>query len=140
MHEGTPSDADEVFDDPRDRFLEHYRCPRNRRVLTDPDAVGFVESAGGATLTVYLQIDRGGEGGARIQQITFQSRRCGVAVAYVSLLTELVMGQTVAQARTLVPEDLLSRFGKGAGALEPAALAISALRRALGSIRGAAER
>lgn len=134
MPKENPSSADDVFDDPRDRFLEHYRCPRNRRVLADPDAVGFVESAGGATLTVYLQLDRSDTGGIQIEQITFQSQRCGVAVAYASLLTELVLGQRLTQAHSLRPEDLMSQFGKGASALESAALAIGALRRALESV------
>ncbi len=134
MLKESPSNADDEFDGPGDRFLEHYRHPRNRRVLVDPDAVGFAESAGGATLTVYLRLDCGNRGGIQIEQIAFQSQRCGVAVAYASLLTELVLGQRLTQARDLRPEDLMNRFGKGAGALESAALAIGALRHALESV------
>lgn len=131
MSEANPTNADDELDDPRDRFLEHYRRPRNRRVLANPDAVGFVESPGGATLTVYLRLGRSNAAELQIQEMTFQSRRCGIAVAYASLLTELVPGLPLARARDLRPEDLMSRFGKGAGALESAALAIDALRHAL---------
>ncbi len=134
MLKENPSNADDEFDDPRELYLEHYRRPRNRRVLADPDAVGLVESAGGARLTLYLRLDRGDRAGIRIQQITFQSQRCGIAVAYASLLTELVLGQWLTQAGDLRPEDLMDRFGKGAGALESAALAIGALRHALESV------
>ncbi len=133
----TESDSrpDEVFDDLRELFLEHYRHPKNRRVLAGPDAIGSAQAASGAVLTIYLGLGRSGtDNEARIARIGFQSQRCGVAVAYASLLTELVLGQSLTQARNLRPEDLMNRFGKGAGALESAALAIDALRRALRSV------
>ena len=123
--------ADEEFDDPRELFLEHYRHPRNRRMLAGPDAIGMAESAGGASLTVYLGLDRAGTDGARIGRIGFQSQRCGIAVAYASLLTELVLGRSLAQARGVRPSDLMGRFGEGAGALDSASLAVAALRRAM---------
>ncbi len=125
---------DEHCNDPQELFVEHYRHPRNRRALAAPHGVGSVESAGGAVLTIHLRLDRAGADDARIARIGFQSRRCGVAVAYASLLTELVLGLPLAKARDLRPEDLMNQFGKGAGALESAALAISALRRALRSV------
>ena len=134
MSKANISGTDEELGDPHELFLEHYRYPRNRRILADADAVGLVESAGGATLTVYLRLDRSSGDGIRIQQIAFQSQRCGIAVAYASLLTELVLGQRLTQARDLRPEDLMSQFGKGAGALESAALAVGALRHALESV------
>ncbi len=126
--------VDDEFDDPRELFLEHYRHPRNRQMLADPDGVGSVESAGGATLTVYLRLDRAGTDGARIGRIGFQSQRCGIAVAYASLLTELVLGRSLAQARGVRPSDLMGRFGEGAGAVDSAALAVAALQRAMDGV------
>ena len=126
--------ASEEFEDQRELFLEHYRHPRNRQILADPDGVGSVESAGGAMLTIYLGLDRADADDARVVRIGFQSQRCGIAVAYASLLTELVLGERLTQAGVLRPEDLVRRFGKGASALEPAALAIGALRRAVESV------
>jgi GT2 family glycosyltransferase/NifU-like protein involved in Fe-S cluster formation len=123
--------AEEEPEDPRELFLEHYRHPRNRRMLANPDAVGTAESAGGATLTMYLSLDRAGTGGVRIGRIGFQSQRCGIAVAYASLLTESVLGWGLAQARGVDPSDLMGRFGEGAGAADSASLAVAALRRAI---------
>ena len=137
MLEENTSNVADMFDSPHERFLEHYRHPQNRQILIDPDAVGFVESASGATLTVYLRLDPKGVtdiGESLIQRISFQSQRCGIAVAYASLLTEIVQGQRIAFAHNLRPEDLMKRFGKGAGALESAALAIQALQKALEAV------
>ncbi len=99
--------------------------------MGDPDAVGAVESAGGAMLTLYLRLDRGAPDGLRIERAAFQSRRCGIAVAYASLLTELVCGRAVEQARRIRPVDLMGWFGEGAGAVESASLAVAALQRAM---------
>jgi NifU-like protein involved in Fe-S cluster formation len=115
-------------EDARELFLEHYR-PRNRGMLANPDATGSAGSAGGATLTFYLGLDRAGTDGVRIGRIGFQSQRCGIAVAYASLLTELVLGRSVAQVRCVRPADLLDRFGESAGALDSAVLAVAALQR-----------
>lgn len=118
-------------DDPRELFLEHYRHPRNRQALADPDATGAAHAPGGAVLTLYLKLGRAAGGSARIERAAFESRRCGVAVAYASLLTELVTGRTVEQAREVTPSALVGHFGERAGAYEPAALAVAALHRAL---------
>lgn len=115
--------------DPRELFLEHYREPRNRQVMSAPDAVGTAESPGGASLTLYLRL---APGASRIERATFQSRRCGVSVAYASLLTDLIRGRGEDEARTLRPADLMGHFGEGAGAFASAALAVVALHRALG--------
>lgn len=52
-------------------------------------------------------------------------------MAYASLLTELVRGRSLSQARGVRPTDLMGRFGEGAGAVDSAALAVAALQRAL---------
>jgi GT2 family glycosyltransferase len=121
----------DLADDPRELFLEHYRSPRNRLILLNPDTVGFVQSASGAVLALYLRLGRDASGTVRIERATFQSERCGIAVAYASLLTERVRGQTVPEARGTGPSDLMACFGPGAGATEAAALTIAALQRAL---------
>lgn len=129
-----PRDEDpelDPLDDPRELFLDHYRNPRNRRFLPAPDAAGTAHTSGGAVLTVYLKLGVDGPGGVRVEDACFQSQRCGVAVAYASLLTELVPGGTLEDALALRPEELMARFGEGAMAGASAGLAVSALRRAV---------
>ena len=124
----APGQDPESPPDPRELFLEHYREPHNLQLMSDPDAVGTEESPGGASLTLYLRLTHGA---GRIERATFQSRRCGVTVAYASLLTDLIRGRGMDEVRTLRPADLLGQFGEGAGALDSAALAVVALHRAL---------
>ncbi len=120
----------EPADDPHELFLEHYRTPCNRRMLLLADAVESATGPGGAVITIYLRLGRG-PSGAHIEQAAFQSQRCGVAVAYASLLTELVRGWTVQRAGAIRATDLMRHFGAKAGATESALLAITALQRAL---------
>lgn len=116
-----------ALDDPRELFLEHYRSPRLRGALANADAVGSARSPGGAILTIFLRFAEG----ATVERATFQSERCGIAVAYASLLVETLIGKTLAEARTIRPRDLADRFGSTAGALDSAALALAALHDAL---------
>jgi GT2 family glycosyltransferase/NifU-like protein involved in Fe-S cluster formation len=121
----------EPADDPHELYLEHYRTPCNRRMLLPADAVGSATGPGGAVIIIYLRLGRGPSGATHIQEVTFQSQRCGVAVAYASLLTELVRGWSVQRANAFRPTELMRHFGAKAGATDSALLAITALERAL---------
>jgi len=125
-------------DDPHEFYLDHYRSPRNRRLLVEPEAEGTVEAANGAVLTVQLRLGVDDFDQIRIADAAFQSYRCGVALAYASLLTDLLPGMTLAEAAAFAPEALMSRFGASAIAGAAAGLAITALRRALAAARGPA--
>ncbi len=125
----------EGLDDPHEFYLDHYRNPRNRWLLEAPDAVGTVEAANGAVLTILLRLGMDDFDNIRIADAAFQSYRCGVALAYASLLTELLPGMTTAEAAAILPESLMSRFGTSAIAGASAALAIAALREALAASR-----
>jgi NifU-like protein involved in Fe-S cluster formation len=122
--------SDEGFE----RYLDHYRYPRNRQILSHAQAVGGVEWAGGATLTFYLQLalDKGEP--LRIERAAFQSQRCGIAVAYASLLSELVQGLSVEEAWRIDPAELMQHFGPRAGAIDAAGRTITGLRQALAQI------
>ncbi len=124
-----------TFDDPHEFYLDHYRSPRNRRLLFEPEAEGTAEAANGAVLTIQLRLGLDDFDQLRIADAVFWSHRCGVALAYASLLTDLLPGLTVAEAAALPPEALLSRFGASAIAGASAVLAIAALRRALAAAR-----
>jgi GT2 family glycosyltransferase/NifU-like protein involved in Fe-S cluster formation len=128
-------------DSSRELFLEHYRRPRNWGLLSDADAVGTVESADGARLTLYLRMGSGdSSGGTQIERATFRGEMCGAAVAFASLLTELIQGQKPDRARQLCPDDLMMRLGARHGVSAPAELVIAALQKSLGQITGSSAR
>ena len=120
-----------------ERYLDHYRHPRNRQALPQAQAVGTIEWAGGAMLTYSLQLGRKQEGSLVIERAAFQSQRCGIAAAYASLLSEWVRGRPVEEEWRIDPVELMRQFGPRAGAIDAAGRAISALRQALAQVPGA---
>ncbi len=85
----------------QDVILDHSRHPRN---FGHPDDANR-EAQGnnplcGDRVTVYLHID-----GEVIEGASFEARGCAISLASASMMTEMVKGRTVAEAR-----DLFNRF------------------------------
>src|SRR5438093_3799365 len=89
------------------QLLDHFQNPRNAGEITDPDASVQLENpACGDILKFTARIVDG-----RITEIRFLAKGCVPAMACGSLLTELVQGRTLAEARHLRPEDLAKALG-----------------------------
>ncbi len=75
-------------------LLEHNSKPRNFRTLDEAtkSADGFNPLCGD-TVTVYLKVTDG-----VITDVSFQGSGCAISRASASMMTESVMGQSVAQA------------------------------------------
>src|SRR5260370_33390146 len=81
----------------QDIILDHGRRPRNCRVMEHPThfAQGYNPLCGDR-VTVYLTLD-----GDRIADVSFQGRGCAISTAAASLMTEVLKGKTIAEARAL---------------------------------------
>jgi nitrogen fixation protein NifU and related proteins len=81
----------------QDIILDHGRRPRNFRVIEHPTrtAQGYNPLCGDR-VTIYLDLD-----GDRIGDLSFQGRGCAISTAAASLMTELLKGKTVAEAKEL---------------------------------------
>ncbi len=79
-------------------ILDHGRHPRNRRAMPDRSHLAHSENPlCGDELAVFLKInDRG-----VIGDIAFDGQICAIATASASLMTEVLLGKTPAQARSL---------------------------------------
>src|SRR5437762_12575638 len=110
------------------QLLDHFQNPRNAGEITDPDASVQLENpACGDILKLTLRITDG-----RIAEIRFLAKGCVPAMACGSLLTELVEGKTLKEARKLRREDLVQASGGLPVASSHASpLAIAALAAAL---------
>ncbi len=78
-------------------ILDHYRTPRNCQVL--PGASHSAEGYNplcGDRVKIFLQVQDG-----IVREVTFAGAGCAISTASASLLTELVKGKTVAEARAL---------------------------------------
>jgi nitrogen fixation protein NifU and related proteins len=81
----------------QDIILDHGRHPRNFRAIERPthSAQGHNPLCGDR-VTVYLTLD-----GDRIADVSFQGRGCAISTAAASLMTEVLKGKTIADARAL---------------------------------------
>jgi len=89
------------------QVLDHFQNPRNAGEVTDPDASVQLENpACGDILKLTLKITNG-----RIAEIRFLAKGCVAAMACASVLTQLVQGRTLEEARQLKREELIAAVG-----------------------------
>lgn len=87
--------------------LDHFKNPRNAGELTDATAV--VEATNpvcGDILQLFVRIEAG-----RITAAGFKAQGCVTAMACGSLLTELLSGKTLVEARRITYEDVSQSLG-----------------------------
>jgi nitrogen fixation protein NifU and related proteins len=108
--------------------MEHFSNPRNVGEVDAPDAVGEAGNpvCGDVTrLTLAVADDR-------ITEIRFKTFGCAAAVATSSMLTELVLGKTLAEAAHVSRDDVAEALGGlPAPKMHCSNLAADALRVAL---------
>lgn len=114
------------------QVLDHFEHPRNTGEISNPDATVQLENpACGDILKLTLRVAHG-----RIAEIRFRAKGCVPAMACGSLLTELVQGKTLDEARRLRREELVRAIGGLPEASGHAShLAMDALAAALAKIR-----
>lgn len=111
--------------------LDHFENPRNAGVVAEPDASVQIENpACGDILKLSIKL-----AGDHIKEIRFLARGCVCSMACGSVLTELVRGKTLKQARELTREELVNAVGGLPPASTHAAhLAMDALATALDQV------
>ena len=115
------------------QLLDHFEYPRNAGEVPAPDASAqLTNPACGDILKLTLRVVDG-----HIADVRFQAKGCVPTMACASLLTELVKGKTLAQARGLRREHLVQAIGGLPEASAHASfLALDALAAALKQIEG----
>lgn len=111
-------------------ILDHWKNPRNKGRLSDPDLVGVeVNPLCGDAVRLELKVADG-----KVADVRFDGHGCAISQAAASLLTELIQGRTLAELREIKDEELLSALG---GVIQTrlncALLPLRALRKALKS-------
>lgn len=116
---------------------DHVFNPKNAGVLTDADAVGEIGSIGsGDAFRLTLKIDPATE---MVTAARFQAFGCGAAIAAASVVTEMVAGKTVEQARAITNADIAGFLdGLPEEKMYCAVLACEALQQALAGYCGEA--
>ena len=81
----------------QDIILDHGRHPRNLRAIEHPTHLARGHNPlCGDRVTVYLAID-----GDRIADVSFEGRGCAISTASSSLMTEVLKGKTLSEAKQL---------------------------------------
>ena len=91
-----------MLDDLRELYqeviLDHGKSPRNFRDVEDATAHAHgANPLCGDQLVVYLRLD----GEKRIDDVSFVGKGCAISVASASIMTELVKGRTVDEAKAM---------------------------------------
>lgn len=90
-----------------EKVREYYRNPKNVGEIEDADAVGEVGSlACGDSMKLTMKIKDG-----VIEDAKFLTFGCGSAVASASILTELIIGKTVEEAKKVTNKDIAEALG-----------------------------
>lgn len=120
------------------QILDHYKHPRNKGRL-DPATFQSVESNPlcGDTVSLYLRVD----GANRITDVRFDGEGCAISQASASMLTTLLEGKTLDEAKAVSKEELLRALGVRLSEvrIQCALLPLNSLRSALaaaGAARG----
>jgi nitrogen fixation NifU-like protein len=93
----------------REVILDHYKNPRGHGVLEHAHAQAEGQNPlCGDEVTISLKFADDGE---TIEEIGFDGRGCAISQAATSMLTELVVGRTVADVAALPKEELLEEIG-----------------------------
>ena len=110
-------------------MMDHVLSPRNGGVMEHADLTGHAGTPGrGAFLILFLKVEDG-----RIAAAKYHTVGCGPTIACGSMLSELVLGRSIAECWELTAEDLIEALdGVPPDKLHCPAPAIGALRDALG--------
>ncbi len=83
-----------------DKVMDHFANPRNVGEIEDADGVGEVGNPQcGDIMRFYLKVEDG-----IIQDAKFKTFGCGAAIATSSMVTEMVKGKTLSEARNISNE------------------------------------
>ncbi len=121
-----------------DAVLDHLRRPRNAGRLSREDPGVGTGEAGDADAGELLRLHlRWGPDG-RVCEARFQAFGCPATIAAGSVATELALGRTLAEIRTLRPDAIAGPLGLPPDRVRAADLALAALAAAAADLEGRA--
>lgn len=93
-----------------EKVMDHFKNPRNVGVMEDADVTSKVGSvACGDLIKLYLKFDPNHDD--EIKDIKFESYGCAANIATSSMMTEMVKGKTIDEARKVTFKDISDTLG-----------------------------
>jgi nitrogen fixation NifU-like protein len=88
-------------------ILDHWRNPRNRGRISNPDLAAVeANPLCGDVVRLEVKLKDG-----VVEEAKFDGHGCAISQAAASLLTELIVGKSVAELKHLSDEALLAELG-----------------------------
>ncbi len=110
-----------------EKTIDHFLNPRNLGEIEAADGFGRVTGPCGDTMEIYLKTKNG-----KVTNATFRTDGCGPSIASGSMVTELVKGKSIGEARKITQDDILNALGGlPEESLHCALLAANTLREAI---------
>jgi nitrogen fixation NifU-like protein len=92
----------------RENILDHYRNPRNKGQLEDPTHTHEEDNPlCGDVIRIDLHVNDQNV----IDEVRFDGQGCAISQASASMLTEMIEGKTLEEAKELSKEDILEALG-----------------------------
>jgi NifU-like protein len=92
-----------------EKVMDHFKNPRNIGVIEDADVTAKVGSvACGDLIKLYLKFDPDHD---QINDISFESYGCAANIATSSMMTEMVKGKTIDEARKVTFKEIAEQLG-----------------------------
>ncbi|HRV96655.1 MAG TPA: SUF system NifU family Fe-S cluster assembly protein, partial [Anaerolineae bacterium] len=92
----------------RENILDHYRNPRNAGTL---DGATHSHQENNPLCGDVIQIDLHVNEDNVIDEVAFKGRGCAISQASASMLTEMIKGKTVEEAKAVGKEEILEALG-----------------------------
>ncbi len=90
-----------------DLVMDHFNNPRNVGAITDADGVGQIGNPTcGDVMRISIRVE-----GDRLADVKFKTFGCAAAVAASSMVTEMAMGKTLAEAGALTNKAVAEALG-----------------------------
>jgi nitrogen fixation NifU-like protein len=112
-----------------DRVIQEFTNPKNVGRLAEPDAQATVQGQCGDTMEISLRLN-----GEKIEEASFTTDGCGPTVACGSMLTAMVQGTSLDEAKRIRPQRLIDALdGLPEESVHCAELAVTTLKKAIGN-------
>jgi len=114
----------------RENILDHYRHPHNKGELAQPT---HTHQEDNPLCGDVIRIDLHANEDDVIDQVRFSGEGCAISLASASMLTEMLEGKSLEEAKQLSKEDILAVLGieLGPARLKCALLSLKVLKGAV---------
>lgn len=113
--------------------MDHFRDPHNMGSIKDPDGVGEVGNPScGDIMKLYIKVGKNEAGKEKISDISFETMGCAAAIATSSMITDMALGKTLAEAIEITNQNIAEKLdGLPPTKMHCSNLAADALKKAI---------